>query len=380
MPVAAPAPPRPQVEQVEVTDLASVLRRSPSVKPFVDAASTYRLAVLVGVPSADGRGIVRKELAVDARYFYPGSAIKLCSTAASLEALADLRAETGNSRLDTSAVLEVDGKRSSRLSFAQAVHGALVWSDNEAHNTLFDFVGYDAIHERLWRLGLDSVRMRHRLGRPRADDDARETPRIEVRAAERDPIAIPARSGHTPLGRNEMPGVLAGDEHLAHGRVVAEPMSFEDKNRISLADLQDLLVAVVRPELRSGPPLRLGVGERRVLLDALAAVPSDQGASAKLDLEHNPLRAGATRVVSSEDLVAYGKSGRAYGFVVDNAYFFDKRTAKSVFVSATVFVNGNGRIGDDVYDYFDVALPLLADIGEIIAREELGDSNVATGR
>jgi hypothetical protein len=369
LPVVAPVQPH---EPAEAGDLASVLRRSASVRPYVDAAASYRLAVLVGVPTADGRGIVRKELEVDATYFYPGSAIKLCSTVAALEAIGDMRAETGNAQLDANVILQIQGKHASRITLAAAVDHALVFSDNEAHNVLFDFVGHDEIHERMWRLGLDSVRIRHRLARSRRDD-ARETPAVLVRTPDGDPFVVPARSGQTPLGRNDMTGVLVGDEHVVHGSVVAGPMSFEDKNRISLSDLQDLLVTVVRPELRPGPSPRLGVEERRVLLDALAASPSERGASAKVELENNPLRAGVSRLVGSEDLVAYGKSGRAYGFVVDNAYFFDKRTAKSFFLSVTVFVNGNGRIADDVYEYHDVALPLLADIGEMVAREELGE-------
>jgi hypothetical protein len=369
LPVVTPVQPH---EPAEAGDLASVLRRSAAVRPYVDAAETYRLAVLVGVPTPDGRGIVRKELEVDATYFYPGSAIKLCSAVAALETIGELRSETGNAQLDANVMLQIQGKSASRTTLASAVDRALVFSDNEAHNVLFDFVGHDEIHERMWRLGLDSVRIRHRLGRSRRDD-ARETPTVLLRTPDGDPFVVPARSGQTPLGRNEMTGVLVGDEHVVHGRVVAAPMSFEDKNRISLSDLQDLLVAVVRPELRAGPSPQLGVEERRVLLEALAASPSERGASAKVELENNPLRAGVSRAVGSENLVAYGKSGRAYGFVVDNAYFFDKRTAKSFFLSVTVFVKGNGRIADDVYEYHDVALPLLADIGEMVAREELGE-------
>lgn len=350
--------------------LEAVLRRSPAVRPFVDD-ETYGLQVLVAVPTADGRGLARQGFRVDTAYFYPGSTVKLCSAVAALERLDELRGDDTSSALDTQTPLQVEGgKVGMRTSLAAAVDQALVFSDNAAHNLLYDFSGQDGIHERMWRLGLDSVRIRHRLAVD-ATDDPRETPRIELHVPNAEPVVLPARTGSVALGRNEMPGVLVGEEHVSGRSVLAGPMAFDAKNRVSLADLQELLVAVVRPELRPPPVPRLGVEERNVLLEALAALPSDRGASAARDVEHKPIRAGVARVIAPRDLVTYSKAGRAYGFVVDDAYFFDKRSGKSFFITATVYANGNGRVADDVYDYARVAFPLLADLGEAIAREQL---------
>lgn len=369
--VATPRSPSPVVDiGGSSVDLAGVLGRSATVRPYLDD-SAYRLQVLVATPTADGRGLVREGFHVDASYFYPASTVKLCSVVAALEVISELRAE-GRRGIDVQSQVQVEGKSAVRTSVASLVERALVVSDNDANNLLFDLVGQDSLHDRMWRLGLDSVRIRHRLGSG-STDDARESPAVQLQSGSGDGIVIPARTATVPLGRNEMEGVLVGEEYVSGRSVVAAPMSFDAKNRVALADLQELLVAVVRPELRPEPAPRLGTEERAVLLDALAALPSEHGARVKADVLHKPLRSGVARVVGGDDLVAYSKAGRAYGFMVDNAYFFDKSTGRSLFVAVAVYANANGRLDDDVYDYASVAIPLLADIGERLARERLRD-------
>jgi hypothetical protein len=141
-----------------------------------------------------------------------------------------------------------------------------------------------------------------------------------------------------------MDGVLVGDEYVSGRSVVSEPMSLEAKNRVALVDLQELLVAVVRPELRSARGASARHRGRAVLLEALATLPSERGARVKADTQHKPLRTGVARVVAGDDLA-----------------------------------NANGRV-DDVYDYATVAMPLLADIGERVARERLSGPSSSSQR
>ncbi len=362
-PVAAPPPSKGSLE--------SRLRKSSMLGPILDQAATYRFQVLVSVPSPDGSGWLEREgFRVDAEYFYPASAIKLCSAVAALEALGDLR-ESKGSHLDVSATLVSESsakRRGGGITVANLVLGALVMSDNEASNDLFDLAGHDGFHERMWRLGLSSVRMRHRLGTT-PGDDARATPRIEL-VTSGETVVVPAREGRLALGKNDQNGVQVGESHFSRGRLVNEPMSFEEKNRISLADLQELLIAVMRPELRTSAP-RLGAQERAVLVDALTGLPSARGARASVDREHKPLRDGIERVVPRESLTLASKSGRAYGFLVENAYVLDARTGRSFFLAATVHANANGRLNDDFYEYGDLAFPLFAELGELVARTVL---------
>lgn len=370
---ASPPAPAPAPAPASTTgSLESRLRKSGKLGPVLDQAATYRFQVLVSVPSPSGSGWLEREgFRVDAEYFYPASAIKLCSAVAALETLTELR-ESKGSPLDVTAALvsESAGKRrGGGVSIANLVFGALVMSDNEANNDLFDLAGYDGLHERMWRLGLSSVRMRHRLGTT-PNDDARLSPRIAILSSG-EQVAIPPREGRLAPGKNEQPGVQVGDAHFSRGVLVEQPMSFEDKNRISLADLQELLIGVVRPDLRTAGGPRLGPQERALLVDALTGLPSARGAKPAVDREHKPMLEGVERVVPRSSLTYASKSGRAYGFLVENAYVLDARTGRSFFIAAAVYANANGRLNDDLYEYGEVAFPLFADLAETVARTVL---------
>ena len=66
-----------------------------------------------------------------------------------------------------------------------------------------------------------------------------------------------------------------------------------------------------------------------------------------------------------------GKGGRAYGFVVQNAYLVDEATGRSLFVAASMYANANRTLNDDRYEYDGVAAPLMQRLGELAATEFL---------
>ena len=367
--VPAPVVPPPPASEPEAREnLESRLRRTPKLASIMSEAAQRRFQVVVGVVSPDGKGwSTRDGFRADAEYIYPASAIKLFSAVAALEALTEMR-EDGGADVDVDAGVVIDPSRRRRGPIAtvgQLVNGALVMSDNDANNALFDIVGLDGIHARMWRMGLSTFRMRHRLG-VGGGDDIRVSPRVDLLGGAR-PVVIAPREGRVDLGKNTEPGVLVGDSYFVGGRLVEEPMSFEDKNRVSLADLQRLLVAVTRPEL-SEETLRLGTRERAVLVDALTTLPSAKGASVTIDHEHKPFLAGLERVVPRESLTVVSKSGRAYGFLVENAYVVDRRSDRAFFLAAAMYSNPNGRLNDDNYDYRPVAFPTFANLAESVAR------------
>ncbi len=373
----APPVPTPLPAPAGAGSLESRLRKSATLSPILDEAARYRFQVLVSVPSPDGSGWLEREgFRVDAEYFYPASAIKLCSAVAGLVALTELRDAKGP-QVDVTATLAVDSpsRRRGGISIANLVQGALVMSDNDASNDLFDLAGHDGLHEQMWRMGLSSVRMRHRLGTLSPTDDVRVTPRLDL-AMSGETVVVAAREGTVALGRNDLAGVQVGDSYFSRGKLVNEPMSFEDKNRVSLSDLQELLIGIMRPDLRTSGGPRLGPQERALLVDALTTLPSSRGAKPAVDREHKPFLAGIERVVPRGSLTLASKSGRAYGFLVENAYVLDARTGRSFFLTAAMYANANGRLNDDLYQYSELAFPVFAELGEIVARTVLGTSSL----
>ncbi len=72
-----------------------------------------------------------------------------------------------------------------------------------------------------------------------------------------------------------------------------------------------------------------------------------------------------------EGLRIYNKSGWAYGFLTDVAYFADFANNIEFMLSARVYANTDGVIGDDTYDYETIGKPFLRELGAIIYESEL---------
>jgi hypothetical protein len=68
-----------------------------------------------------------------------------------------------------------------------------------------------------------------------------------------------------------------------------------------------------------------------------------------------------------------GKIGRAYGFSIENCHLTNPANGRSVFVTTALYTNQDGTLNDDQYEYSTIADPLLADLGELIARQWLSD-------
>ena len=79
------------------------------------------------------------------------------------------------------------------------------------------------------------------------------------------------------------------------------------------------------------------------------------------------------KVVPLERLWIYNKIGQAYGFETENAWVVDRESGRGFFVAATLYVNEDGILNDDQYEYATVAAPFSAALGEALARELLVD-------
>ncbi len=66
----------------------------------------------------------------------------------------------------------------------------------------------------------------------------------------------------------------------------------------------------------------------------------------------------------------------AYGYAPDNAYIVDFERGVEFLLTAAVLVNENGIFNDGTYEYDEVGLPFLAELGRVIYGYELGRKRV----
>lgn len=402
-PKAIPAPPPPAVPPKKPSD-AAPKSQAPSADPWLSRAferggktlrtvladrEKYRFQVLYAAVTKAEAGrpasLDRHGYFADAEYFFPASSMKVPLALASYDRIPALRhAKHTASELGRDTTLEIfpsSGQGSPySTTLARETWRALIVSDNASANRLLAFAGHKEAHETLWGLGLASARVRTGFATGNEIDPATVSPRIDLVPKDGPRDTLPPRKSTLTLPATRALRLEVGNAIVEGGKLVKGPVSFADKNAMTLRDLQDTLVRIVRPELLGAklPKDPATPDDLAYVREALGTLPSQSGLpgydrNVVADYRLNPFLRGLERVRARGKLEVYAKVGQAYGFLTTNAYVVEKASGKAFFLVATVYANPNEVINDDLYAYDDVAFPALADVAEAVAREALGE-------
>lgn len=369
----------------------------------------------VGVGDDGGVTLLQDMVYWTPRYFYPASTVKLFAAIAAYEqmnAYGRMYPDAGLSEhtplrfhplFEGEQVRETDPSRVARTPFgdeaitiAHEAHKIFVVSDNDAFNTLYDFVGQRDLNDRMRQWGVDSSMVTHRLSLARTEEQNRRAPRVDLGLA----------PGSPQIGERfstiEHPGpesiwvpretLRLGKGFMRGGTLVPEPFDFTDKNFTLLPDLQLVLARLVFPvistrgccdsmEMMFGPPsgraLDLTDAQRADLIASASMLPRESE-SPKYDPAAYPddhvkfLLPGLLKVASLEEWRVVNKIGLAYGFVTENAFVEHLPTGNAVFVAAVIHRNPNGIYNDNRYDY-ETTLAEMATLGEVVGRALAGE-------
>ncbi|MEL7046417.1 MAG: serine hydrolase [Pseudomonadota bacterium] len=305
----------------------------------------------------------------NSEYFYPASTVKFPTAVFALERLnelgvprsAELRVEPASMRLPGT------GKDAAR-SIAQYVHEIFVVSDNDAYNRLYEFLGPQAIEGRLRALQLEGTRIVHRLSVPTTAGENRIANASELWLEGRRVAILPERRAplrvyeHLPLGSSYVD---------ARGAVIDAPFNFGAKNAFPLDAQQALLREVFFPS----PSLSLREEDLEFLHREMATLPRES-LNPVYPLSEYPdsyakfLLAGGEASLP-EGVTIYNKIGQAYGFTTDNAYIVNPTLDVEFFLAATIYTNANNRFNDDDYEYDEVAIPFMRDLGRLVYEREV---------
>lgn len=366
------------------------LRADARFSMILENAEQHRLQILLSLvdETSSPPRLERDGFRVDAEYFYPASSIKTCAAVGALLSAAEWNAKGFEISLDTPLTFlplfdgdepfatDPSNLEGGTITLRHEIRKLFLVSDNDAFNRMYEFTGHREIHQALWNAGLGSIRINHRLSRSRSLAENRRTPSIQVGAG-KGSFSVQQRDSDLLLASNDQQGVAVGKGVMSGTKVVDGPMLFDTKNRISLTDLQDMHVMILRPEIDLGKPgLPLTPEARSFLKDTMSEYAADSK-NPKYDDEHAAddyvrfILHGLMRVAPKDEWTIYDKVGLAYGFTIENAYVVHRPSGKSFFLTATIYTNEDGILNDDRYDYDSIAFPFWKDLGEVIARHVL---------
>lgn len=296
-------------------------------------------------------------------YFYPASTVKFPIAVLALEKLNEI------DTLDRNTRFYVEGD-SIETTFGKAISKIFAVSDNHANNRLVEFLGQDAINNRLRDKGVDPVRISHRLGY-HSDDVTTKPLIIYLNDSTTATLEGSTNTAPRPLQLNK---VRKGTGFYEEDSLMKGPFDFSLKNYYPIDAQHGVLKRVVFPEKFSDKEkFQLTEPQREYLLTAMHTLPKAVG--------YDPVEYydgyckfflyGDTKENIPGNIKIYNKVGFAYGTLTDCAYITDTENNVEFMLSATILVNKDGIFNDNQYEYDEIGIPFLAELGRQLYDYEL---------
>lgn len=318
-------------------------------------------------------------------YFNPASTVKLPLALLSLEKL-NMMAVPGvdkytpilfDSAFSGQTRKHHDSTAENHLpSIAHFIKKAFLVSDNDAYSRMYEFIGQGTINSALHDKGYHGARITHRFVRMSPEENRHTNP---VRFVTPDGQLLysqpPAYNGDAfDAGPDEKVGEAHYDwnDSLVHG-----PMDFSQRNRLPLKDLHEILRSVMFPDaVPERQRFNLMEDDYTFLYRYLSQFPGETNYPKYDSVEFFDsyvkffFRDSLHRKLP-EGVRVFNKVGWAYGFLTDASYVADFRNRVEFMLSATLYVNCDGVINDNRYDYDAIGHPFLFWLGQTIYEYEL---------
>ena len=297
-------------------------------------------------------------------YFYPASTVKFPNAVATLEKLNELDS------INRKTKFYIEGD-SIETTFEKAIQEIFAVSDNNANNRLIEFLGFDDLNARIKKRNVCPFRISHRLSTTNADDVTTQ------------PLVIYLNDSTTGTSKpiiNKVPkplklkAIKKGVGFYADDSILKEPFDFSLKNYFPLRTQQHLLKRIIFPgNFPKEERFNLSSNQYKFLLKAMSTLPGEAGydSSEYYDSYGKFLLYGDSKEPIPKHVKIYNKVGYAYGTLTDCAYIKDEKNNIDFMLTATILVNKNGVFNDDDYEYDEVGIPFLAQLGRELYEIEL---------
>ncbi len=319
-------------------------------------------------------------------YFYPASTVKFPLSVLALEKLNDLKI-AGLNKATTAIYDSVTARQETiynnpyaidgRQTIEQAIKEVLVVSDNNAANRLYEFLGQEYIHSQLANKGYPEVYIRNRLELGRTPLENRQTQSVQFYDANNKLIYTQPAQNNT--GKLPYYNVLIGNGYLnGQDSLINAPLNFSEKNRISLSDLHHIIQSVIfQDQMPKKQRFNLSSDDRKFLLKWMHTTPTESSYPSYDSSDYYPayskfLMLGSEKGPIPSNIKIFSKAGDAYGFLLDNTYIIDTAAKVEFMLSAFIYVNSDGILNDNTYDYRTIGLPFMKNLGNTIYNYELG--------
>lgn len=318
------------------------------------------------------------------RYFNPASMVKMPVAFCALEKLNDLNKPgvnkytpmlTDSSYERQTRVLKDTSSANGLPSVAQYIRKIFLVSDNDAYNRLYEFIGQQTLNEKLWLKGYKDIRITRRFVTMNEDQN-RHTNAIRFVQNDRVVYDQPPAYNTAPFDFSQQ--ILIGRGHFNRSdSLIQAPMDFTTHNNAPLEDLQQIAQSVLFPEsVKPQQRFRLTEDDYAFLYRYMSQLPYESQHPKYDTTEFFEsytkfffFKAGRGHIPSY--IRAFNKTGWSYGFLTDVTYIVDFEHQVEFMLSGVIYVNSDGILNDNKYEYEQTGYPFFKETGNIIYQYEL---------
>ena len=313
------------------------------------------------------------------RYFNPASTVKLPTALLALEKLNDWKSTVidkysamfTDSSFSAQTTVTKDTSAANGLpSIANYLKKIFLVSDNDAYNRLYEFNGQQLLNSRLWKKGYTDTRIVRRFV-TMTEEENRHTNAIKF--VEKGDTVFRQFPAYSKLSFDYSKQNLVGKAHYnLYDSLINEPMDFTKHNNLPLEYLQKMLQSVLFPKsVSKAQRFHLTKDDLRFLYQYLSEYPSESKHPKYDTTEYFDsytkfflYKSGKQKIPAN--IRIFNKPGWSYGYLTDAAYLVDFENKTEFMLSAVIYVNRDGILNDDKYEYKEIGYPFFKEIGEII--------------
>ena len=317
-------------------------------------------------------------------YYNPASMVKMPLAFLSLEKLNEIkkpglnkftRMQYDSNYSGQKLLLKDSTSETGYPSIANFIKRAFLISENDPYNRMYQFIGQEAINDRLHNKGYNRLRITRQFMGYSEEQNRHTNP---IRFLQADGSTLYEQDG----GYNTKPfdftkHFLLGKGYLnKNDSLINEPFDFTKHNYIPLEYFQQILQSFLFPNsVPEKQRFQIQKEDRDFALQYLSQYPSETSYpkyndSIFYDSYVKFYFQDSTHKMPS-NIRVFNKVGWAYGFLTDVSYVVDLKNKIEFMLSSTIYVNMDGILNDDKYEYESIGHPFLNDLGKAIYGYEL---------
>ena len=351
-----------------------IKKREPQLKPIYKNKENHNLQILYTKVVRDSLGMpsfIQYDYQADNNvYFYPASTMKLPIVALTLQKINELRNTGINITVESKILLLSADQITTETTFKDLISKVFLVSDNSASNILINFLGYNYFNQQMREKGLNTIVLNHKF-----NPDPYVKTDWKIYTLDRDLIS--KDETQEIIEHNNLDNLLQGKFQILNGEKVATPFNFKTKNKASLRDLDGVMKRIIYPDLfQEQDRINLSDQDYNFLRYWMSRFTFEdigieyQKDSQYFDSYNKFFIYGDSTNTIDRKIRIYNKVGVAYGALTDISYIRDYQKNIEFFLSATIYVNQNQIVNDNIYEYDDLGIPFLAELARQVYKLE----------